>query len=130
MPRTVPDRVKLLSGPYRPPPLTKGDRAACLYRDADVIVTAWSDAPLPWPRGYAPSATPAGGPRHNEASTFRLTRRAVAEIMGAFRSQMQRFRTVWFVCWIAATAETTRIPAFLRRPVHKSLSPKPTRCCI
>jgi len=62
VPRTIPDRVKLLFGPYHPPPLKKGDLAACLYRDADVIVTAWSDAPLSWPRGYAPSATQGGGP--------------------------------------------------------------------
>jgi hypothetical protein len=33
-----------------PPPLRKGDRATCLFRGADVIVTSWTDAPLPWPR--------------------------------------------------------------------------------
>jgi hypothetical protein len=32
-----PDKVRLLFGPYEPPPLRKGDRASCLYRDADVV---------------------------------------------------------------------------------------------
>jgi hypothetical protein len=49
MPRH-PDRVKLLFGPYTPPPLRKGDRASCLYRDADVVVTGWRDDRIPWPR--------------------------------------------------------------------------------
>jgi hypothetical protein len=49
MPRH-PDKVKLLSDPYTPPPLRKGDRAVCLYRDADVVVTGWSDGRLSWPR--------------------------------------------------------------------------------
>jgi hypothetical protein len=44
------DRVKLLSGPYTPPPLKRGDRATCLYRDADVVITSWTAAPISWPR--------------------------------------------------------------------------------
>jgi hypothetical protein len=49
MPRH-PDKVKLLFGPYEPPPLRKGDRTSCLDRDADVVVTGWSDGRIPWPR--------------------------------------------------------------------------------
>jgi hypothetical protein len=49
MPRH-PDKVRLLFGPYQAPPLKRGQRAWCLYRDAAVAVTTWSDAPLPWPR--------------------------------------------------------------------------------
>jgi hypothetical protein len=45
-----PDRVKLLHGPYAPPPLARGDRATCLLRDCDVVITSWSDARIPWPR--------------------------------------------------------------------------------
>jgi hypothetical protein len=45
-----PDRVKVLHGPYRPPRLRKGDRAICLLRDCDVVVTGWTDARIPWPR--------------------------------------------------------------------------------
>jgi hypothetical protein len=44
------DHVKLLHGPYEPPALKKGDRAFCLFRDADVIVTSWTAARIPWPR--------------------------------------------------------------------------------
>src|SRR5262245_7813231 len=44
----------LLAGPYTPPPLRRGDRATCLYRDADVVVTSWTSAPIPWPRCCRP----------------------------------------------------------------------------
>jgi hypothetical protein len=44
------DRVKLLFGPYRPPRLRRGDRAACLFKDCDVVVTGWTDARIAWPR--------------------------------------------------------------------------------
>lgn len=42
--------TNLIAGPYHPPPLRKGDRAVCLYRDSDVIITSWSGARIPWPR--------------------------------------------------------------------------------
>jgi hypothetical protein len=45
-----PDRVKLLFGPYQAPRLQRGDRAHCVYRDTIVVVTSWTDAPIPWPR--------------------------------------------------------------------------------
>ena len=45
-----PEKVKLLFGPYQPPPLKRGDVAFCYIRDYPVIVTGWSDAPIPWPR--------------------------------------------------------------------------------
>jgi hypothetical protein len=44
------DRHKLLFGPYQAPPLKRGDRAVCLYRDAEVVITGWSDARIAWPR--------------------------------------------------------------------------------
>jgi hypothetical protein len=40
----------LLFAPYTPPALHKGDRATCLFREGEVVITAWSDAPLSWPR--------------------------------------------------------------------------------
>jgi hypothetical protein len=43
------DRTDLLYGPYRPPPLRRGDRVFCLYRDCDVVITGGSDARIPWP---------------------------------------------------------------------------------
>jgi hypothetical protein len=45
MPRQADDRVRLLHGPYQPPPLRFGDRATCLFRDCDVVVTGGTDAP-------------------------------------------------------------------------------------
>jgi hypothetical protein len=44
------ERVRLLFGPYRPPPLKRGDRAFCLLRDWDVVVTSWTAARISWPR--------------------------------------------------------------------------------
>jgi hypothetical protein len=44
------DRVALLHGPYRSPALHKEDRAVRLYRDCDVVITSWTDAPIAWPR--------------------------------------------------------------------------------
>lgn len=52
----------LLYGPYTPPAVCRGDRVTCLMRDSDVIVTTWSDAPISWPLGYAPTEKPGGGP--------------------------------------------------------------------
>jgi hypothetical protein len=49
--------VPLLHGPYTAPALRRGDRADCLVRDRMVVVTTYSDAPISWPRGYAPSGT-------------------------------------------------------------------------
>src|SRR5262249_42500207 len=46
----TPDSRRLLHGPYRAPALAKGDRATCLLRDQEVVVTIFTDAPIPWPR--------------------------------------------------------------------------------
>src|SRR5262245_13811275 len=54
------DRVKFLFGPYCPPPLKRGDRAFCLFRDRTVVVTSWTDARIPWPR-CRPLNNPLGG---------------------------------------------------------------------
>jgi len=42
------DRCRLLHAPYDPPPLKRGDRATCLYRDCDVVITSWTDARISW----------------------------------------------------------------------------------
>jgi hypothetical protein len=47
---TDPERVKLLFGPYQAPALRRGDRATCIFRDATVVITGWTDARIPWPR--------------------------------------------------------------------------------
>jgi hypothetical protein len=46
------DRVRLLFGPYQPPALKVGDRATCLYRDAEVVIYDWSLGRIPWPLCY------------------------------------------------------------------------------
>jgi hypothetical protein len=53
------EKIQLLFGPYRPPPLQRGQRAFCQYRDRLVVVTGWSDAPIPWP--LCRSLDPRGG---------------------------------------------------------------------
>jgi hypothetical protein len=44
------DRFRLHFGPYQAPALKQGDRATCLYKDRDVVVTGWIDARSSWPR--------------------------------------------------------------------------------
>jgi hypothetical protein len=44
------DPHRLHHGPYTPPALRRGDRATCLYRDGDVVITSWSDGRISWPR--------------------------------------------------------------------------------
>src|SRR4051812_29447936 len=46
----APERLKVLFGPYAAPLLRRGDGAWCLFRDAEVVVTSWTDGPIPWPR--------------------------------------------------------------------------------
>lgn len=53
--------VPTLHGTYSAPPLRPGARASCLVRDRTLIVRDWSDAPIPWPRGYAPTERTGGG---------------------------------------------------------------------
>jgi hypothetical protein len=44
------DPYHLHHGPYNPPALRRGDKASCLYRDGDVVITSWSDGRISWPR--------------------------------------------------------------------------------
>jgi hypothetical protein len=46
----TPEHLQLLHGPYQAPPLQRGDRATCMYRDGDVIITSWSAGRISWPR--------------------------------------------------------------------------------
>jgi hypothetical protein len=39
----VPDNCRVLFGPYDAPALRRGDRATCLVRDGEVVITSWSD---------------------------------------------------------------------------------------
>jgi hypothetical protein len=44
------NKTELLHGSYDPPALRRGDRTTCLFRGAEVVITAWTDAPISWPR--------------------------------------------------------------------------------
>jgi hypothetical protein len=52
-------KTQLLFGPYSPPNLHKGDRAFCLLRDCDVVITSWSEPPSSG-QAVGPSARTAG----------------------------------------------------------------------
>jgi hypothetical protein len=54
------DLVKLLHGPYRTPRLRVGDRAFCLLRDCEIVITSITDARIPWPRCRAVEGTGGG----------------------------------------------------------------------
>ena len=45
----MPARPPLI-GSYTPTAVRKGERISCLYRDADCVVTSWSNARIHWPR--------------------------------------------------------------------------------
>ena len=44
------NNAELVQGPYRAPAVRRGDRTTCLYRDAEVCITSWTDARISWPR--------------------------------------------------------------------------------
>ncbi|HEX4589318.1 MAG TPA: hypothetical protein VH120_05280 [Gemmataceae bacterium] len=48
MPTTA-DPTRLRYGPYRPPRLKQGERADCLFRGPDVVVTGRTAARISWP---------------------------------------------------------------------------------
>jgi hypothetical protein len=51
------DPYQLLHGLYTPQPLRRGDRASCLFRDSDVVLTGWSDGRISWPLCRRPGQT-------------------------------------------------------------------------
>jgi hypothetical protein len=52
MPR-IPDKCRLLHGPYCPPRLHVGARTDCNLRGT-VVITSWTDARISWPRCRPP----------------------------------------------------------------------------
>jgi hypothetical protein len=81
MPRRVPEDCKLLFGPYEPPPLRKGDRATCLYWDARVVVTSWSDGRISWPRCRALGHRGGSGLQVEEELARAITHESAAALM-------------------------------------------------
>jgi hypothetical protein len=56
----APSRFQLLHGPYTAPALRRGDETKGYFRGGTVVVTGWSDGPIPWPRCHRPG-THGGG---------------------------------------------------------------------
>jgi hypothetical protein len=46
----VGDRVKLLRGPYKDPPLAVAEGETCIFQDCTAVVTGWTDGRTSWPR--------------------------------------------------------------------------------
>jgi hypothetical protein len=51
----------LLGGPYDPPPFRVSDKATCRFREREVVITSWTDAPISWPRCQPISQRGGGG---------------------------------------------------------------------
>jgi hypothetical protein len=52
MPR-IPEKCRLLNGPYQAPALRRAERAECPLRGT-VVITRWNDARISWPRCQLP----------------------------------------------------------------------------
>jgi hypothetical protein len=89
------EHVRLLHGPYTAPGLRRGDKATCLLRDGEVLITGWSDARISWPRCRLPGTHGGGSGLLVEDELARAVRSesslAIQHWWGV------NFRTVW--CW-------------------------------
>src|SRR5262245_41683457 len=85
VPMTDTAKTQLLFGPYRPPKLHKGDRAFCLLRDSDVVITSWSDAPIPWPRCRALGSRGGSGLLLDEELARAVRHESAAAVMHHWR---------------------------------------------
>ena len=74
-------RTQLHFGPYRAPRFHVGDRVACLLRDADCVVTSWSDARIPWPRVRALEAHGGSGLLLNDELARAVRHESAAAVM-------------------------------------------------
>jgi hypothetical protein len=94
---TNPQKIRLLFGPYRPPPLKRGDRTYCLYRDCAVVIRALSDGPIPWPRCYYAEGRGRGHGLVVDEELARAIRHESAAAVGHWwrvgRATVQRWRT-------------------------------------
>jgi hypothetical protein len=92
------DRVKLLFGPYRAQPLSRGDRTFCLLRDCPVVISGWTAAPIPWPRCHCDS-------RPGEGLGSRWGLLVDEELLRAIRHESVTAVAYW---WGVSTATVVR----------------------
>jgi hypothetical protein len=48
---TRPKKIPVLHFSYETPNLRRGDPVDCLVRDCEIVITGWTDGPIPWPCG-------------------------------------------------------------------------------
>jgi hypothetical protein len=81
---------------YGAPPLDRGDRASCLFRDCEVVVTGWTDALIPWPRCRAvDSPGPGSGLLVDEILAGAVQHESAAAVMywwGVSQTAVKNFR--------------------------------------
>jgi hypothetical protein len=98
---TALDPCQLLHGPYTPPALKRGDLATCLYRDADVVITGWSDGRISWPRCRRPDTRGGGSGLLVDEELARAIRLesslAIQHWWGVAESTVWRWRQVFGV---------------------------------
>jgi hypothetical protein len=112
MPRRVPEKCKLLFGPYEPPPLRKGERTHCLYRDALVVVTNWSGGRISWPRCRALGHRGGSGLLAEEELARAITHESATALMywwGITCSTVTLWRTALGVKGLTGTEGTRRL---------------------
>ncbi len=94
-------RLKLLFGPYKAPPLKRGEQTSCPYRDATVLIIGWSNARIPWPRCYIAEGRARGhGLLINEELARAIKHESAAAIAywwGVSKSTVQHWRSAFGV---------------------------------
>src|SRR5215204_4098243 len=86
------DRYKLL-GTYRTPKVRVGRVLTCGAQDCDVVVTGYSDARIPWPRGRVKRRHARGGARPAGGAGGLVVCGALAE---AVRRESNQAVAHWF----------------------------------
>jgi hypothetical protein len=94
---SIPAKCQLLHG--QAPPLHPGDRATCRLRGT-VVITAWTDAPISWPRCRALESRGGSGVLLDDELARAVRTESAAAVMywwGVTEGVVWRWRKVWGV---------------------------------